>query len=673
MAVSGKINLMMAIHSHQPDGNFEWVFAEAYEKAYLPFLESAYRHSRLKFALHYSGCLLDWISGKHPEFLKMLREMVGRGQVEMLSGGYYEPILTLIPERDILGQIKLMNDKIKEFTGYSASGAWLTERVWEPALIKPLVKAGIRFAIVDDWHFTYIGRNPDELSGYYVTEDEGEKLFIFPGAERLRYSMPFKLPHETVNYMREMKDKGVASKIFADDGEKFGIWPGTHKWVYEERWLENYFNALEAELGWLETTTFSEYIKDNSPTGRIYLTCASYREMMEWSGGYFKNFLVKYPESNGMQKKMLYVSGLVAKSRSKKALEHLYKAQCNCAYWHGVFGGLYLNHLRAAVYSNLIKAEKELDKAAHKDASWVDVVETDLDCDGHDEILVSNAKLELDISPRNGGSLFEMDFKPVALNLTNTLARRKEPYHEKALEKVKAQARAAQAQNKSTDGIASIHDLAGSKDAELVADISYDRYRKVSLLDHFLSDSATVKDFAAAKFEEAGDFLAGEYKYKIERSDKPKGVIIRMARDGNYSGNPGEPYKVRVEKTVSLRANSPGVDIEYKITNIDSREFSPRFGVEFSYSLKDPHLNRIGEARDLTNININDQWFGVRIDFEFSRPTGFWYFPIETVSESEAGLERTYQELSLLFHWSFKLAPKGSWGVKINKHIKIEE
>ncbi len=669
MGSDNKINLLMAVHSHQPDGNFEWVFAEAYEKSYLPFLKMLYQHPDLKISLHYSGCLLDWIADRHPEFIRMLKEIVGRGQAEMLTGGYYEPILTLIPERDILGQIRLMNEKVKGFTGYSPTGVWLTERIWEPTLIKPLAKAGIKFAIVDDWHFSYVGQNPEDLSGYYVTEDEGEKLFIFPGSERLRYLMPFKLPHETINYMGESKERGIKSRIYADDGEKFGIWPGTFKWVYEEKWLGNFLNALDAEREWLQTVTFSEYIKANGPTGRIYLTCASYQEMMKWSGGYFKNFLVKYPESNSMQKKMLYVSGRVAKAKSKKAQEYLYKGQCNCAYWHGVFGGLYLNHLRSAVYSNLIKAEKELDKAEHKDANWLEIETTDFDCDSYDEVLVSNSKLEMDFSPRNGGSLFEFDFKPLSINLTNTLTRKKEPYHDKILEKAKTHDQGA----KEADGIASIHDISKAKDAALVADLSYDWYRKVSLLDHFLKEGTTVKDFATSKFAEAGDFLNGEYKYEVKKAAKPQAAILKMSRDGNYLGVSDGGYKIRVEKAVSLKPNSPALEIEYKITNLDSRGCSPWFGVEFNYSLKDPHLNRIGEVRDLKNININDQWYGIRVDFEFSDPTSLWYFPIETVSDSVTELERTYQELSLLFHWNLDLAPGSSWGIKIHKNIKIEE
>ncbi|MFA5163980.1 MAG: alpha-amylase/4-alpha-glucanotransferase domain-containing protein [Candidatus Omnitrophota bacterium] len=663
----------MAVHSHQPEGNFEWVFAESYEKSYLPFLEMLYGHPQLKMSLHYSGCLLDWIEQKHPEFIKMLREMVSRGQVEMLGGGYYEPILTLIPERDILGQVKLMNDRLRELTGKPAQGIWLTERVWEPTLIKPLAKAGVKFAIVDDWHFSYVGQKPDETSGYYVTEDDGSKLFIFPGSEKLRYMMPFKLPHETVDYMREQKDRGTASKIFADDGEKFGVWPGTHKWVYEENWLRNFFGAIGNEQSWLKTTLFSDYIRDNGPTGRIYLTGASYREMMEWSGGYFKNFLVKYPESNSMQKKMQFVSGLVAASKTaatKRALEYVYKSQCNCAYWHGVFGGLYLNHLRSAVYSNIIKAQKELDKAAHKKADWTEAVETDFDCDSYDEVLVSNSKIELDMSPHNGGTIFELDFKPLALNMTNTLTRRKEQYHEKALQKAKE----AQAGKKS-DGIDSIHDISRAKDAELVADLSYDWYRRVSLIDHLLKEGTTVKDFAASKYGEAGDFVDGEYKHSIKKgkAGAAAAVSVVMVRDGNYYGADGAANGMRISKTVTLKPNKAAFDVEYTLTNTGSREIAPRFGIEFSFSLKDPHLNRVGEASGIRNICVNDQWYGVKAEFEFSKEASFWYFPIETVSDSEQGLERTYQEIAMLFHWDVKLAPGGTWNMKFTENIKIEE
>src|ERR1044072_5704898 len=80
-------------------------------------------------------------------------------------------------------------------------------------------------------------------------------------------------------------------------------------------------------------------------------------------GGIWRNFLMKYPESNAMYKKMLRVSSKVhAGKKNEAALDHLWAGQCNCAYWHGVFGGLYLPVLRQAIYRNLIEAERILDE-----------------------------------------------------------------------------------------------------------------------------------------------------------------------------------------------------------------------------------------------------------------------------------------------------------------------
>src|SRR2546422_9178916 len=66
-------------------------------------------------------------------------------------------------------------------------------------------------------------------------------------------------------------------------------------------------------------------------------------------GGHWHHFLVKYPESNRMHKTMLALSTLSRRRGDPpEARRAIGRAQCNDAYWHGVFGGLYLPHLRTA-------------------------------------------------------------------------------------------------------------------------------------------------------------------------------------------------------------------------------------------------------------------------------------------------------------------------------------
>ena len=414
------VTLLMAVHCHQPVGNFGFVFEEAYAKSYDPFLRVLERHPGVRMALHYSGSLLDWLQAHQPGFLGRLRALVARGQVELLAGGYYEPILPLIPEADRQAQIARMRGALKALCGAEATGLWLTERVWEPDLPATLAGAGIRFTIVDTNQFAHAKpqlpprRQVEEdgawdLLGCYVTEHAGAPVVLFPASRRLRYAMPFRQVQDTIEFLGRLRRDEPVAITFADDGEKFGFWPNTYAWVYEEGWLDQFFSALEREQAWLRTETFQGYLDHAAPDGRVYLPTGSYEEMLEWSGGNFRNFFVKYAEANAMEQQMLRVSRRLAALRAgvpsrrprllARAHEELYAAQCNCAYWHGVFGGLYLGHLRRAVYQHLIAADHLADQAAGRSAA-LDVL--DADGDGEDEARLSTPALAIQLDPGEG-------------------------------------------------------------------------------------------------------------------------------------------------------------------------------------------------------------------------------------------------------------------------------
>ncbi len=91
------INIAFGIHNHQPVGNFDFVFEHAYEKSYLPFLELLEKHPHIRLAQHYTGILFEWIKMHKPEFIHRLKKLVDSGQIEMMTGGFYEPIMSIIP------------------------------------------------------------------------------------------------------------------------------------------------------------------------------------------------------------------------------------------------------------------------------------------------------------------------------------------------------------------------------------------------------------------------------------------------------------------------------------------------------------------------------------------------------------------------------------------------
>src|SRR4051812_49415354 len=278
-----KISLLFGVHAHQPAGNFAEVIEDAHARCYKPFLETVYLYPAFKFSIHFSGWLLNVLLQRFPVDMAKLREMVQRGQVEMFGGGDTEPVLASIPERDRRSQLKALADRLETALGQRPAGAWLTERVWESSVSSALSNSGIRYVTVDDYHFLCAGRNVGELTGYFSTEESGNRLDLFPISEPLRYRIPFSTAPEAIQYLESLAtDAGTNGAIYFDDIEKLGIWPETYEWVYEKQWLKQFIEgALASPL--IEPALYREFHRDRRTRGVVYLPTTSYIEMNEWT------------------------------------------------------------------------------------------------------------------------------------------------------------------------------------------------------------------------------------------------------------------------------------------------------------------------------------------------------------------------------------------------------
>ena len=662
--------LLLGVHGHQPAGNFRWVFGEAYARAYRPFLEVIERHPTLRWTVHLSGPLLEWLAEEQPEAVRRLAGLVRRGQVEVMGGGYAEPILPLLPARDALGQLQRLTRLLTTLKLGPCRGAWLAERVWEPSLPALFRAAGIEYTVVDDHHLRLAGFGEEAAFGYWVTEETGQTLALFPSSKALRYMVPFQPVEQVLDHLRGLRSHQERAVVLADDLEKFGLWPGTHRWVYEEGWLERFCQALEAESAWLKTYTFSQYQAACPPLGRVYVPCASYEEMLQWSNGHFRNFLTKYPEANTMHKKMLWVSQRLHEARGAvkgDAELHLYRGQGNDAYWHGVFGGIYLRHLRTATYHELLTAERLVDRAEHEAQAWMAAEANDLDADGQPDLLLRSGLMDCWIDPSRGGTIIEWDDKTRAFNLVNTLTRRPEPYHAKLSEPEPAAVGAVV-----VEGPQTIHGRVRATEPHLKGHLIYDRYRRVAAIDHLWpAERGTPQAFARGELEELeADAPAvpelklwhrqrGKSSWRLER--RPGGVRAVLAH---------ERGALRLTKAVTLARRLPELTVEYTLLNRGAAPARLRFGSEWNLALNDPHFNRIGALTGARRFVITDAQADVRLEVVTSVPAGAYYFPVETVSDSERGLERTYQHLCLALFWDLALAPRRPWRVRLTQTVR---
>ena len=613
-------------------GNFDHVFEQHARDVYRPLIERVAEREFFPIALHISGPLLEWLEAHDAEYLDVIGRLAAEGKVELLSSGFYEPVLAALTRQDRLEQLAWMREAIERRFGVTPAGLWLTERVWEPDLAADLAQAGLRFALVDDRHFLVTGFERDALHKPYWTESDGRRVALFPIDERLRYLVPFQPPAATAGYLRELSAKGQRLAVLVDDGEKFGGWPGTKEWVYERGWLSQFLDAMTALFagGEIRLSTLAAALEAVPSGGIAYLPTASYREMEGWSlparaaarlaaierdlgaerlagpdgalvrGAHWKNFLVKYPESNRAHKKAQLLSALCrARGNPDGPRRAIGRAQCNDAYWHGVFGGLYLPHLRGAVWHNLAAAEREL-----RQGEPLTVERLDVDGDGLEEMWVHSASFSAVVSLERGGAVEEYTLFDRAINYADTLTRRREAYHELAA------ARPPDASGSGQDGSAtpSIHDLEKGLHLDRLPPV--DRDERALFVERILAAELPLEAYAQGEYVAleswAGTRLAGE----VHRDGGAVEIVCRGTRG-------------LVEKRIRFTTDGH-LSVAYRW---DPAALPPGAFFAPEISLAQPlKIRSMPEAEA-------------------------WSFRITTVSKSERGLDETVQGQSVTPRW----------------------
>ena len=597
------IHLPIVFHFHQPVDNFPWVIEDAFKKSYGPLIENIFRYPDIKVTFHFSGNLLEWFINHKPDVIKKLKEMAKRGQIEIIGGGYYEPIFAIIPYRDKIAQMKKLSDLIKSEFGLEVNGAWLSERVWEPNYPSFLSDAGLKYVIVDDNHFRSTGITEEDTFYSYITEDEGKTLRIFPINEELRYLTPWKPTYYSINYLKKHADEeGNRVALLISDAEKMGVWGSTHEFCYIEGkghhegdggkpFIQAFFEQI-INNKWIKSITLSRYMEKFPAKGLVYLPTASYDKMEEWvlltpirkrfkkirktlkndpekqdeylflKGGFWRYFLVKYPESNNMHKKMLYVREKLIKienqvktlkskeqitnynAKIERAWDEIYKAQCNDCYWHGLFGGVYLQFLRFSVYTHLLNAEKFIDELISGISKipndYISILPIDFNKDSKMDIVIESDLLNLYINPDDGGTIFELDYKPKSYNLLNTLTRWQEAYHDS--EKINQE------------------------------ELMVDRFRRSLSRIRFFPVDTSLIEIESDTYNEFGTFCDGNFEV-IKNIKDGKAAIIELEHIGNVKEpNSHEKYPCSIYKTIKVEKNTLDLFIKVNFKKEQGRE-----------------------------------------------------------------------------------------------------
>lgn len=663
---------------HQPIDNFDWVIEKAVETCYGPFFEVMSQYPEFKFAVHCSGWLMEQIKTHHPKLFAQIETLAQQGSIEFFSAGYYEPILSVIPSADRVAQTKMLNKAIKSDFHQKPKGLWLTERVWESSLIPDLKHADIQYTVMDDYHFQCAGFNEEILDGYYMSEEGGHEIGLFPINKKLRYAIPFLNVDTAIKTIKEFNRKSNSAAIIFDDAEKFGMWPGTYEWVYEKGWLKHFVEAVLADEQ-IETMHYGEYYEQERTRGIAYLPNVSYYEMGEWSlraedalkleafkkemgderyekegvkflkGGIWKNFLVKYAESNRIHKRSLELSKVRDSVKSTAFDNALYKAQTNDALWHGVFGGLYLPNLRDNAYTYIIEAEDKRYGRKH----CLESDENELD--GYEKVKMVMPKFIFRFDAANGGQLVEFDSRKDTFNWQNTLTRRKEAYHHKLFENSTEEQEEV---TPSEEGIDTIHHSSIQVDDSLRNAIIYDWYLKNSFIDHISDEHFNGDNFRYCNFAEYGDFTNQPFEVQYDKEE------VRFWREGGLY----LPDKLPTRMDKSYRSNKKGFDFLIELRTASDRRFN--YVLEHNFHFADYEvvmingevLDEQGYFEEAESLEIYDKHLKQKISILMDTPFDLYYFRLSTLSQSEEGFDLSVQGVSfaMVIPFSQNLSIKGS-------------
>jgi len=470
--------------------------------------------------------------------------------------------------------------------------------------------------------------------------------------------------------------------------------------------LSDFFTALEENADWLAVSTPGEYLETRAPLGRADLPTASYTEMMEWAlptrvrqryhevlkefsarpeilsflrGGSWRGFFRKYPESNLLHKKMLRVSARIAAAPARhddrkaadellQARDLLMRAQCNDAYWHGIFGGIYAPHLRTDPWRNLIRAEAIADRQT-PGALVARVELLDYDADGTNELLFTSLEAQALLKPSDGGTIAALDFRPAAATLVNSILRRPEAYHTRLREA---------AGKPATGAVASIHEQTRVKEPGLERFLRYDRWPRHAFRVMIFDPARTQADYEALELREAVGFASGAFT--VKSSAPYEAELFRTDSLTLQGKNPSAGAKLLLVKQFSFSPAPHGFEAACEITLKfkETLEKPLAVGIESVINFLAPaepdrffetpagrHHLRFSGSLPGPILRMEDGWQRVRVALHAPLVEEFWVAPIETVSESEEGFERVYQGSQILAVWRPELSTQKTWVTRL--------
>ncbi|MBI9103450.1 MAG: DUF1926 domain-containing protein [Spirochaetales bacterium] len=629
-----KTRLVLGIINSQPLGLQQDYYEAVYQNYYKPCLTVLSEFPDIPFVLYYSGPLLDWLEVKHPEATMLINDMVKRKQVELLGGGFYEPLLSIIPNSDRSGHIELQTIQIRKRFGRRPRGGWIGEMVWEPGLPLSLKNSGLDYTFLDDTYLKAAGVKSDEMNYPCLTEEQGKTIMIFPLDSELKSYLLENSPADSFAYLKlrlkslEKKDPRGRIRVLSlfFKGEEWnGVEGGSR--------LRELLVLLQKNRKELNIDLPSHYTRVTTPLKKIYFPALMPGKMIHDKKDIprhdtARSLVTTYPEINLLYSKLLYVNNQIRqirgdKSRKKSAQLGIWKAQQNRIFWYPKDEGNTYRYVRQSAYHDLIQAE------IHSRESGIfqpNMVKYDFTMKGTPDFMFQGTQVNAYISSE-GAKVFELDYLPKPWNYQDTICHWAETQ--------------------------------GNRD---------------SFIETFYSD----EDHPRKNVNSKGFSLESSY-FELEEFDKDKNVLI-FTLDTRIPDIFGKKHAVTLIKKYVFKKN--GLNVNYEIKNNSDTVlefyFTTEININFATDVDKTIIEYVtrgvkkssndpnGNYRDLKSLQVKDVKNKCLFSLNTSKNSDLIKTRREIVDENFGPL---YQGTKFMFGWKKKAEPHKSWGVELGLRL----
>ncbi|MDR2742129.1 MAG: DUF1926 domain-containing protein [Treponema sp.] len=617
-----RVSVVLGSHNHVPHGTGDEELEHIYAARLKPFIQTLNQYPKIPAVLHYSGALLNWLEGNHPELTMVLGDLISRKQAEILGGGFYEPMMPLLPQTDKIGQIEMLTAYLRKKFGKRPQGCWIPDAAWEQHLVGVLSTCGMNYTFLEERHFVSAGLFGCGLYTPCISESQGKITTIFPLSARLQLAFAG-------------REAGSVLEDLLRDYQPGGL----HTFFLEQLYTEDAGEPPETSYGrFFEALSQFSYKMEFTTPGKYYKTLgrlnkAYFPEHLE------RKFMIDYPESNGIYTKMMFTNSLINqlrgdKARKKNARAELWKAQgytLFCDADTGLYnaGGIRRAPLRKAVYKALLGAEKICRTRGKFIPS---LLAFDLDIDGCSEYLFQDRNINCYVKSA-GASIFELDYLPKTWNYLDTF--------------------------------------------------SGTSFRRTAFADLLTPVEYSFKDIRNARFE--GTRFCEEENYELMDMDRSNGMAcfhlpprVPAAVEGLYLD------KIAMEKQYLLKQDT--LRVSYTLINRGDApahfKFIPR--IDFSFSgdgeelLKifcshaqesEPAIRKGAEINNIRGIDFRDLKNELTLSLIADKDFDGWILPVYTQLKIRDRVTDQYQSTCFMPVLTLNLAPEEKWELEFKLNI----